>query len=284
MVSYAKESKVCAMNYKIVASDLDRTLLTDDHGVSPENMQAIAQLTEKGVHFVPASGRAYDEMPKALLENPNIRYYITSDGACIYDKQTRTAHELAMEPALVKDVLDVVYQYPICPMIHYDTIAYVDAATHNPVDYAAFNMNDYWISFAMANEIPMENLQQVAYTLPRIQSIVPFFKDMADLEECREILSKDSRLLLAQTDPYNLEIFSCKAGKGNALHYLADMLGIDRAATIAVGDSTNDMTMVQAAGLGLAVENAVPELKKAADRIICPYYEHSAKYILEHYF
>lgn len=272
------------MIYKIVASDLDKTLLTDQHGVSPENLAAIEALAKKGVQFVPASGRAYDEMPKVLLENPNIRYYITSDGAAIFDKQTQTMHELAMDRALSKEVLDVVYRYPICPMIHYGTIAYVEAKTHNPADYASYNMDDYWISFCMANEIPVENLQQAAYTLPTVQSIVPFFKNMADLEECRAILSKDPRLLLAQTDPYNLEIFSCRAGKGNALHYLADLLGVDRAATIAVGDSTNDRTMVEAAGLGLAVENAVPALKGAADEIICHYHNHSAKYVLEHYF
>ena len=65
---------------------------------------------------------------------------------------------------------------------------------------------------------------------------------------------------------------------------LAKLLDVDPAATIAVGDSTNDYTMVKAAGLGLAVENAVPELKAAADAVICNYREHSAKYILEHYF
>lgn len=272
------------MNYKIVASDLDRTLLTDDHRVSPENMQAIEKFRELGVHFVPASGRSYDEMPKDLLENPNIRYYITSDGAAIFDKQTQTMHELAMDPELSKEVLDIVYRYPICPMIHYDTVAYVEAATHNPTDYASFNMSQYWVDFCMANEVPVENLQEVAYTLPTIQSIVPFFKNMADLEECRAILSKDPRLLLAQTDPYNLEIFSCRAGKGNALRYLADILGVDHSQTIAMGDSTNDQTMVEAAGLGLAVANAVPALKEVADEIICPYYEHSAKYVLERYF
>lgn len=272
------------MNYIIVASDLDRTLLTDSHGVSPENLRAIAQLSEKGVLFVPASGRSYDEMPKVLLDNPHIRYYITSDGAAIFDKQTQTMHELSMDPELSKEVLDLVYRYPICPMIHYGAIAYVEAKTHNPTDYASFNMNRYWIDFCMAQEVPIENLQQMAYTLPTIQSIVPFFKNMEDLEECRAILSKNPRLLLAQTDPYNLEIFSCKAGKGNALHHLADMLGIDRAATIAVGDSTNDRTMVEAAGLGLAVENAVPALKEIADEVICHYHDHSAKYVLEHYF
>ena len=64
---------------------------------------------------------------------------------------------------------------------------------------------------------------------------------------------------------------------------LADILGVDHAATIAVGDSTNDYTMVRDAGLGLAMENAVPELKAVADEIICHYSEHNIQYILEHF-
>jgi len=64
---------------------------------------------------------------------------------------------------------------------------------------------------------------------------------------------------------------------------LAEILGVDKKATIAVGDSTNDYTMVKMAGLGLAVDNAVEELKQIADKVICNYKEHSAKYILENF-
>jgi len=61
------------MDYKIVASDLDGTLL-DSHGnISVENFEAIKQIADKGVYFVPASGRTLKEMPKDLIENQNIR-------------------------------------------------------------------------------------------------------------------------------------------------------------------------------------------------------------------
>ena len=73
------------------------------------------------------------------------------------------------------------------------------------------------------------------------------------------------------------------AGKGNALLLLAELLGVDRNATIAVGDSTNDCTMVETAGLGLAMDNAVPKLKAVADAVVCNNRDHVVKYILEHY-
>lgn len=271
------------MQYQIVASDLDKTLLGDDRSISRENWLAIEKLHARGIQFVPASGRAYEEMPVELLESPLIRYYIASDGASVHDKKTGKNYELAMPQALGHRVLDVVFSYPVNVMIHADTNGYVDARTHNAGDYADYHMNDYWIEFALDKEKTVPDLKSFAYSLPAIQSVVPFFKNMEDLIACRESLSREPGLLIAQTDPYNLEIFSASAGKGNALRLLADVLGADRSATIAVGDSTNDYTMVMAAGLGLAMSNAVPELKAAADAVICSNNEHAAKYILEHY-
>ena len=75
-------------SYKLVACDLDGTLLREDHTVSPENLLAIAEMDRLGVQFVPTTGRALAEMPCELLSSPHIRYYITSDGAAIFDKNT----------------------------------------------------------------------------------------------------------------------------------------------------------------------------------------------------
>jgi len=271
------------MEYKIIACDLDKTLLDDDHNVSAENWQAIEKLHEMGVQFVPASGRAYEEMPKQLLESPLIRYYITSDGTTVHDKKTGTTHEMPLPMQLGRQVLDKIYSYSVCIMIHTDTKGYVDQGTHNVPNYVDFHMNDYWVSFTMDKTTPIPDLKGFAYSLTAIQSVVAFFKNMEDLQTCKAYFEQDPRLMVAQTDPYNLEVFSAEAGKGNALRMLADILSVDRNATIAVGDSTNDLTMVKAAGLGLAMDNAVPELKAEADAVICNNLQHSVKYILEHY-
>ena len=269
------------MDYKIIASDLDGTLLCGKDLVSPENWKAIAELKEQGVHFVPASGRAYMEMPLCLRESPLIRYYIYSDGAAIYDKETDTSYTLPLPKKKGHEVLDRIFQYPITIMLHANTQAYVEAAHHSPEGYAQYGLNALWTEFALAYDNPVENLQSFAYTLEQIDSLVPFFRNKADRELCKALFLQDPELLVAETDPNNLEIFSATAGKGNALMYLADILGVDRKATIAVGDSTNDSTMIQAAGLGLAMANSVPELAAIADRTVCHYKEHVVKYIQE---
>lgn len=269
--------------YQIIASDLDKTLLNDACQVSPENWAAIEKLHRLGVHFVPASGRSFEEMPIELRECPFIRYYLSSNGSVIYDKVTGDSYERAFSRELGQAVLDKLYSYPVCLMLHAENRSYVDIRTHNAAHYQSFHMNQIWVDFALSYDKPVSDLKAYAYQLPSIQSFCVFFLNMEDLLECKAFLEQDERLLVAQTDPCNLEIFTSQAGKGNGLHLLAEQLSIPIKQTIAVGDSTNDMTMVQAAGLGLAMENAVPELKAAADAVICTNEEHSIQYILKHY-
>ncbi len=271
------------MDYRIIASDLDGTLLGPDERVSEENWAAIRELQARGIHFVPASGRAFEEMPAEIRECPFIRYYITSDGCMIYDKKEDQTIELAMDRELTHRVLDKLYEYPFCMMVHTEATSYVDLATHNEKDYKRFNMNRKWIDFTFEMEEVVPDLKKFAYGLEKTQSLIPFFEKMEDLLECKAFFEQDPALIVAQSYLYNLEIFSSKGGKGNALMMLADHLGVDRKATIAVGDTTNDRTMIQAAGLGLAMENAVPELKEIADQVICHHGEHNIKYILENF-
>lgn len=271
------------MNYQIIASDLDGTLLGPDGRVSQENWDAIRALGERGVHFVPSSGRALKELPAEILESPLIRYYIVSDGCMIYDKKEDQTIEIAMDKELSHRVLDKLYEYSQCMMVHTDTRSYVDLATHHEEDYKRFNMNQTWIDFTFSMDVAIPDLKGFAYGQEKILTLVPFFEKMEDLLDCKAYFERDPELIVVQSDPYDLEVFSSKGGKGNALMMLADHLGIDRAATIAVGDTTNDYTMIQAAGLGLAMKNAVPELKEMADQVICHHKDHNVQYILEHF-
>ena len=269
--------------YKIIASDLDKTLLNNACQVSPENWAAIEKLHQLGVNFVPASGRSFEEMPMELRESPAIRYYISSNGSVVYDKATGSSYELAFPHELGQKVLDKLYSYPVCIMLHAENRSYVEESTHNADHYRSFHMNRIWVEFVLGLDKPIPDLKTFAYNLPTIQSFCVFFRNMEDLLECKAFLEQDPQLLVAQTDPCNLEIFAAQAGKGNAIRLLAGLLSIPVEATIAVGDSTNDMTMIQAAGLGLAMANAVPELKDAADAVICSNEEHGMQYILKHY-
>ena len=271
------------MNYKIIASDLDGTLFGSDHRISEKNMEAIEWLYNNNIHFVPSSGRAFNEMPSVLKEHPLIRYYINSDGGVVYDKKEDKTYELAMPRDVSNRVLDEFYRYKINMMLHADVNSYVDLDLHNEADYKACSYSKSWIDFVFAMDVPKADFKNFAYSHEAVQAYCTFFASRNDLEECKKTLEGMEEVLVAQSNEYNLEVFSNKAGKGNALMLLADILGIDHAQTIAVGDSTNDMTMVHKAGLGLAMQNAVDQLKETADAVICNNDSHAIDYIINTY-
>ena len=272
------------MQYQLIATDLDGTLLDENGHVSRENWDALEKLTQMGVWVVPASGRALEEMPREIVDCPLIRYYIASNGAGIYEKGKGFIREWAFSRELGHQLLDRLANYETVSLIHIGTKTYMEESTHNPAYYASFNMNATWQAYCMENLIPIPNQLSFAYQQESIQSLTTFFKHKEDLQTVWKLWEKDERLALAQTDPYNIEVFSCRAGKGTALGCLADHLGIPKSATIAMGDSSNDLSMLQAAGLALAMENAAPEAKKEADAVICHHKDHGLRYVLEHYY
>ena len=271
------------MQYKILASDLDKTLLDNDGNISPENWAAIEKMQDLGVQFVPTTGRSFKEMPQELQESPAIRYYITSSGAVVYDKKTGKSYDFAIRQPLAREALDGVYQYPICLFFHADNNTFAEASTHNAEDYSAFHMNSYWIPYTLKMLKPVEDLKTFAYNAPEYESFTAFFKNREDLEACKAFFGKDPRLQVCQTDPWNMEICNAEAGKGAGIRRLAELLDVPIQQTIAVGDSLNDMTMLKTAGLSLAMSNALPEVKAVADAVICSNLEHGMAYILDHY-
>ncbi|MBR2010509.1 MAG: HAD family phosphatase [Clostridia bacterium] len=270
-------------SYKILSCDLDGTLF--DHGkhVSEENDRAMRALTARGCLFVINTGRTYSEIPKELREHPAVQYIICSDGAAIYDKKNNTRLSLCMENEVSNQVLDILDDYDTSLTLRKDGSCYVDAATHNDADYIAHHANSAWRYFFYTYGVPKENFKGFCREATQTEMICPFFANADERAEAAERLAALESVQLASTADANLEIFSKKAGKGNALLHLAAQLGIDRAQTIAVGDSTNDSDMILKAGLGLAMENACPELKSIADAVICKNTDHAVPYILRHY-
>ena len=114
------------MDYKIIASDLDGTLLDSTGHISNENFEAIKQLNKSSVYFVPASGRTLAEMPKELVENENIRYIIYSNGAVVYDKITGKKITFCMPDSIKNELVDLIFNCDSHLTIRFDGMGYVD--------------------------------------------------------------------------------------------------------------------------------------------------------------
>ncbi len=271
------------MSYKIIASDLDGTLFNSSGQISEENLAAIKRLRELGVVFMPSSGRTLTEIPEHLRSNSDIRYISYADGAAVLDKQTGQTLSAYITPPITDFVLDLLTEYDTLLTVRCGGISYVDTDKNSVSDHERYRMTKLYSNFIYEYSTPVQNYAQFCHALPNIEMICVFFADDRELADCRRRIEAHPELICAPCEKYNLEIFHKNAGKGNSLLRLADHLGIDRAETVAVGDSPNDATMVKAAGLGLAMGNAWDELAAVADEQICSNDSHAIKYILENY-
>ena len=266
--------------YKLIACDLDGTLVGSDMKLSEENYTAIKELTNMGIQIVPATGRTLCEM-EDVVNLSEIRYVIYSNGAGIYDKKTNETIFMGLDEDSTRFVCDTIEKYDALAVIHKDGKTYADKKkAQNVLDY---NVN-FNVEYLVKNCCIQDEKFRETFLSGGIESLSVFFKNQEEQKECFDIISSNPKLYAVEGFFCNMEIFCKDAGKGSALKILAENLGIEMEDVISIGDSDNDKQMTLMAGLGLACENACDSLKKVADKIICTNDEHVIRYVQKNYF
>lgn len=271
------------MEYKIIASDLDGTLLNDKKEVSPENLSAIARMAELGVYFVPCSGRTLSEIPENVKSIPSVRYIIHSDGAVIYDKHTGERIERCMTQGVAKPALDILFEYENSMTVRYKGESYVDASVHTAENYTYHRVESFYQDMIFSVCRPMWDFKRFCHGLDGIEMICIQFHSQDALEECFLRLEGLEGISITRLEEQSFEIYSAEAGKGNGILRLAEHLGFDKEETVAMGDSGNDIDMLRKAGLALVMSNGRDIAKAEADAVICSNEEHGARFVLENY-
>ena len=253
---------------KIIVLDLDGTLLTSDKKISPRNYAALEQAAEKGIHIVPSTGRFYDGMPAVVRELPFVRYAITVNGAEIYDaREDRVLHRAEMTPAQAEEVFAFLDTLPVVYDCYQDGWGWMEKSLYDRA--GDFIEDPKVLSMVKDLRTPVEGFRELIRSRNRgVQKIQMFFKDMDKRAESLPLLrQRFPGLNVTSSITNNLELNSLDAHKGVALLKLCDILGVDPAQTMAFGDGLNDITMLRTAALGVAMDNAYPEVKEAANFI-----------------
>ena len=259
-----------ANDIKIVALDLDGTLLDSEKRLSSANRDALERAAAKGVLIVPTTGRFFGMMPPAVRDLPFVRYAITINGAQVYDRETDTAivrDEIPLDLALglmeTLDRYDVIYDCYRCNW-GWMTAAMQEKAA----DYAT---NGHYLKMVREFRHPVPELKAHLRETAAdgdVQKIMLFGRRDGDWgsrdEIVREIGERFPEIKVTSSTWNNIELNIQAAHKGNALRRFAEHLGLSLADCMAFGDGMNDFTMVAAAGLGVAMENAEPEVKRVA--------------------
>ena len=256
------------MAIRIILLDLDGTLLTHDKQLSPGNRAALERAAAMGIWIVPSTGRFYQGMPAVVRELPFVRYAVTINGAQVYDgKEDAVLHRAEIAPAAAERVFDRLDALPVIYDCFLDGWGYMDARHYAQIDR--------FIADPRVNRMvkdlrrPVEDFRAFIRRENRpLQKIQMFFRDLDRRREALEVLPRDlPDMAVTSSIPNNIEINDKAATKGEALRFLCRHLGVDVRDTMAFGDGSNDMSMIQAAGIGVAMANADPALRAAADYV-----------------
>ena len=244
------------MKYKLIAVDIDGTLLNDDFNVSQRTKDAIQKAVEKGVIYVAATGRAMKgaEFVNDMLDKD--LPFITYNGATVVmGKSGEVIFNKFIEESLAREVFDIGYARGIPMVIWTDNGLWTSSACQQTIDYNKY----YGIEINIIDSMDATSGANVF----KIFWVGTAEENQVLQTELREHFA--GRLNCATSKPEYLEFFSIEAGKEVALEAVGKRYGIKPSEMIAVGDGFNDIPMLKYAGLGVAMGNAPEAVKAAGD-------------------
>lgn len=253
--------------YALAAFDLDGTLLDDKKNIPPENLRMLRRAAEEGLLLVPATGRIPAGMPEELMRLP-IRYGVLVNGAMLYDferGETIAREEIPLERAL--EIIDYMDTLPISYDCYFHAWGYIDREKLARVE--EYIRDPGILKLVHTLRTPVDSLRQyLSEQGDSVQKLQMYFRsETFPLRErlLRELPALWPDISVTSSLPMNIELNAASANKGHTLLTLCERLGIDPEATVAFGDGSNDSSMLRAAGLGVAMGNAVAEVRAIAD-------------------
>ncbi len=264
------------MMYKLIALDMDGTLLREDGSISERTKSAIQQARQKGVKVVLASGRPLEGLERYLSElglTTNEDFALSFNGALI--KNVGTREVICSQTITGKDVQDV---YAMSQKLGVNTHAFS----------AELGLMTPKVSHYTEHERDINGIDLTVMEYSELAEDHPFVKVM--LVDEPEILSPGveqlpveyyDRFTVVRSAPFFLEILNKDSNKGNGVAMLADYLGIKQEEVICVGDAGNDVHMLKYAGLGVAMGNAFDEIKELADYVTHSNEEDGVAHVIE---
>ena len=261
-----------SLEYGLLAIDLDGTLLNSQHELPPQNRAALHRAHEAGLRIVLCTGRSYPET-RPILEQIGLDLdaTVTVFGALISDARSgRTLERVSMSLDLAFEVTDWFGARDFAVMWLNDAEQagldgyVIDGRQRHPAV-------DRWVERTPCRISCVDKLPENVHAPMRISII-----DEPDVltgvsEEMRRDFDGRAAHNLLRAPLYNLtiiETFAPDVSKWHGIRRLCQRWDIDPARTLAIGDDINDLDMVRSAGLGVAMDNAHPEVKKAAQRVI----------------
>jgi hydroxymethylpyrimidine pyrophosphatase-like HAD family hydrolase len=269
--------------YRLIALDLDGTLLDSSGQLSRENIKSIERARDAGIRVVICTGRGYKECQRYLDQLGQTDPVVVAGGAIIADGRTgQTLHRFTLReqlvgkavarlldhglPALVlKDPCEVGFDYLV---VHGENKLKLDPVTE--WWFTEMNVQARYVSHISADEHPDHTVRFGVCGMSRqcqtIQDdLQAIFANDTHIHHFPAVVAPDHASMTEDGQKLHvLEVFSKQGNKGSALHWVASGMDVKLSECAAMGDQINDLTMLSAVGLGVAMGNAVPRVKEVA--------------------
>ena len=257
------------MGYKLVCIDMDGTLLNSKHKVSKTSKEVLIKAHNKGVKIVISTGRMYSDAEFFSNLIGVKAPVIASNGAFIKEKNDNEAiYKNILEEKLFMELLNIFIKYKVHPTFYTPQKAYCGSIIIKLfVEYIK-------LTGAMSSSTKIKHIK----TMKQWEKVFKIEKDNIvkcevmhkDLERLRKVRSEIQKIKgieIVSSSKYNIEITSKGVSKGRAVEKLAAYYNIEKDEIIAIGDSENDISMIEFAGMGVAMGNAIERVKQKSNFI-----------------
>ncbi len=260
----------------MIAIDLDGTLLNQHVRISQRNIDAVKKAQDAGVLIVPCTGRAWRESIGPINGMPPPPVGIFVNGAVVTEIPSAESFNLAViDPGLVSQVIGILYDEPEAVLVFregnlagYDYLVTGrgELAPNSTWWFRTSNARVHYLSDPSTDDLLHCLRISIVAVQPRIVQII----DRLDRQYGHQLSMHHFPVVQLPSDRevlHVLEIFTAGVDKWRGVNWIAERYQIDIAEIAAIGDQVNDLTMIQNAGCGIAMGNAVESIKAAADHI-----------------
>ncbi len=246
------------MSIKLIAVDLDDTLLNEQQGISPRTQQVIRRAVAQGVNVTVATGRMYrSALPYATQLNLDVPIITYNGGLIKCSLSGETLFHREIEPEIAKQILALFQEQGWYIQAYVDDVLYVK------------ERNDKARYYEKIAGVKAEVVGDRLYSLFNGAIKLLAMAEPSEIEQINRIIQSRfaGKIYTAVSKPNYLEMTHPTVNKGKALEFLAARLEINREEIMAVGDSNNDLDMIMYAGFGVAMGNASDKIKAAAQAV-----------------
>ena len=288
--------------YKLVAIDLDGTMLNSYGVVSEETKNTIKEIEKQGVEVIIASGRPIDSIKQIAKEIESKNYFIAGNGAIIYDiKNDEIIYEKTLSKEKVLEIIKKCEENSISYNVYTEKEILATSLKYNVLYYHKENLKKEENKKTRINIVNnmyeyIKNKEDARYLKITIcdenktvfNSIIKKLKDIKNIE-ILDVSHMARKTIVQGTEEYQIsyyytEISTENVDKWDAIQFLIEKLNIKKEEVMAIGDNINDKKMIENSGLGIAMKQSTPSVLEIADEVTESNNEDGVAKILQKYY